>query len=61
MPNDFMLGMGLHAAGFDDQQIAQIEAAIPDLLHIVATFNAIRPRINRVAPVIQMVLEKLNP
>ncbi len=52
--------MGLHAEGFTDEQIAQIDAAKDDFLHIWATYQAIRPRINRVAPVVRMILEVLD-
>lgn len=51
---------GLHMEGFDDDQIAKIEAIKPDLLHLVATYQAVKPRIDRIIPVIRMVLEVIN-
>ncbi len=51
--------MGLHAEGFTDEQIAQIDSIKEDCLHIWATYQAIKPRLDHVAPVIRMVLEVL--
>ncbi len=51
---------GLHMEGFNDGQIAQIDAAKDDFVHIWATYQAVKPRIDRVAPVILMVLEVLD-
>lgn len=51
---------GLRMEGFNDQQIAEIEAIKPDLLHVVATYQQIKPRIDRIVPVIRMVLEVIN-
>ena len=51
---------GLHMEGFNDEQIAQIEAIKPDLLHLVATYQAVKPRIDRIVPVVRMVLEVIN-
>ena len=56
----FIEDMGLHAEGFNDEQIAQIEAIKPDLLHLVATYQAVKPRIDRIIPVVRMVLEVIN-
>ncbi len=52
--------MGLHAEGFTDEEIAQIDAAKDDFLHIWATYQAIKPRIDKVTPVIRMILETLD-
>ncbi len=52
--------MGLHAEGFTDEQIAQIDAAKDDFLHIWATYQAVKPRIDKVAPVVRMILEVLD-
>lgn len=50
----------LHMEGFTDEQVAQIEAIKPDLLHVFATYQAIKPRLDRIAPVVRMVLEVIN-
>lgn len=52
--------MGLHAEGFSDEQIAQIDAVRDDLFHVVATIKAIWPRLTRIAPVAVMVLQQLD-
>ena len=51
---------GLHMEGFNDEQIAQIEAIKPDLLHLIATYQAVKPRIDRIVPIVRMVLEVIN-
>lgn len=51
---------GLRMEGFNDQQIAEIEAIKPDLLHLVATYQQVKPRIDRIVPVLRMVLEVIN-
>lgn len=51
--------MGLHAEGFSDTQIAEIDGVKDDVLHIIATIQAIWPRITRVLPVARMVAEQL--
>ncbi len=51
---------GLRMEGFTDQQIAEIEGVKPDLLHLFATYQQVKPRIDRVVPVIRMVLEVIN-
>ncbi len=68
---DWIENIGLRTEGFSDDQIAQIDAAKPDLLHIIADFQAIWPhiapfisplvpRITKLLPVARMVLEVLN-
>lgn len=52
--------MGLHAEGFTDEEIAQIDGVKDDFLHIWATYQAVKPRIDRVTPVIRMILERLD-
>ncbi len=52
--------IGLHREGFSDEQVAEIDGIKDDLLHIWATYQAVKPRIDRVAPVIRMVLEVIN-
>ncbi len=63
--------MGLHSEGFTDEQIAEIDLAKPDALHLWATIQqeaphlqkiiqAEWPRIERLIPVIRMVLEVIN-
>ncbi len=51
--------MGLHAEGFTNEEIAEIDAAKDDILHIIATVRAIWPRLTRVLPVLQMVAERV--
>lgn len=52
--------MGLHAEGFTDEEIAQIDGIKDDALHIIATIQAIWPRITRVLPVARMIAERLD-
>lgn len=52
--------MGLHSEGFTDEQIAQIDAAKSDALHLWATIQQEIPRMVRLAPVIRMILERLD-
>ncbi len=52
--------MGLHAEGFTDEQIAEIDGIKDDLVHIWATYQAVAPRLKRVGPTIQMILDTLN-
>ena len=52
--------MGLHAEGFTDEQIAEIDGIKDDLVHIWATYQAIKPRLDRVAPVVSMILEVVD-
>lgn len=52
--------VGLHAEGFTDEEIAQIDAVKDDALHIWATYQAVKPRIDRITPVIRMILERLD-
>ncbi len=51
---------GLHMEGFTDAEIAEIDAIKEDCLHIWATYQAVKPRIDRVSPVVRMILERLN-
>jgi len=51
---------GLRMEGFSEAQIAQIEAIKEDLLHLVATYQQVKPRIDRVIPVLRMMLEVAN-
>jgi hypothetical protein len=52
----FIENMGLRIEGFSDEQIAQIEAAKPELLHIIADIQVIWPRVQVVLPHIQAML-----
>ncbi len=52
--------MGLHAEGFTDAEIAEIDGVKDDCLHIIATIQTIWPRITRVLPVARMVAERLD-
>lgn len=58
--SDLVESMGLRMEGFTDEQIAQIESIKDDLLHVFATYQAIKPRIDRIVPVVRMVLEVIN-
>lgn len=55
----WMEEMGLHAEGFNDTQIAQIDAVRDDVFHVIATIQAIWPRLTRIMPVAVMVAEQL--
>lgn len=57
---DFVENVGLHSQGFNDQQIAQIDAAKDDALHVMATIKAIWPRITRLVPVLTMIAEVVD-
>lgn len=46
--------------GFSEQQIAQIHAALPDVEHLMDILKAEMPRINKVVPVLQMVIAVVN-
>ncbi len=56
----WMEEMGLRAEGFNDAEIAEIDGARDDLMHIWATYLALKPRLDRVGPVILMVLQRLD-
>jgi len=58
--SDFLEQIGLHNEGFNDEEIAQIDAAKEDLSHVVATIKLIWPRINRLMPVIAMVALRVS-
>ncbi len=51
---------GLHMEGFTDAQIAEIDGIKDDAVHIWATYQALKPRLDRVAPTVRMILEVLN-
>ncbi len=60
---DFVESMGLHAEGFTDEQIAQINAAMPYAKALADRINANLPLFNtlwadaqKLLPVIQMAL-----
>ena len=57
---DLVEDIGLHSQGFNDAQIAQIDAAKEDALHVIATIQDIMPRINRLVPVAVMIATVLN-
>jgi N-acetylglucosamine kinase-like BadF-type ATPase len=48
---DFGLDFALRFEGMSDSEIAQFEAALPDLQNLVARFEAALPTINKVAAV----------
>jgi len=52
--------LGLEAYGFTPEQITQIDGALVEAQHIVATYQLIKPRIDRVIPVVRMILDVVN-
>ncbi len=52
--------MGLHAEGFTDEEIAEIDAVRDDAYHVAATILAIWPRLTRLAPVVVKILARLD-
>ena len=52
--------MGLHAEGFTDNEIAEIDAAKDDAYHVAATIQAIWPRLTRLLPVAVMIISRLD-
>ena len=57
---DFVENIGLHEQGFNDAQIAQMDAAKDDFAHVTATLKAIWPRLTRLLPVITMMAEVID-
>ena len=53
---DFLESIGLHAEGFTDQQIAQLDAIKPDIEFLANLVKTEMPRINRIVPVIAMAI-----
>jgi ABC-type transporter Mla subunit MlaD len=53
---DFIETIGLHAEGFTDQQIAQINAELPDAQALIALVKANLPAITRLITVLQMAV-----
>ena len=51
--------MGLHSEGFTDSEIAEIDAIKEDLVHIIATVQAVWPRLTRVLPIARMVAARV--
>jgi hypothetical protein len=53
---------GLRFEGLNNDDIAALNGILPDLYHLMASYQAIAPRINRVGPVLarlgQKVIEK---
>ena len=56
---DWMEELGLHHFGFTDDEIAKIDAAKDDALHVVATLNAIWPRLTRLVPVANLIAARI--
>ncbi len=56
---DWLESFALHHYGFTDEEIAKIDAAKEDLLHVVATIQVIWPRIERLLPVARLVAERV--
>ncbi len=52
--------MGLHAEGFTDEEIAEIDAVRDDAYHVAATILAIWSRLTRLAPVVVKILARLD-
>ena len=53
---DFIESIGLHAEGFSDEQIAQINAELPDAQALIALDKANLPKITRLITVLQMAV-----
>ena len=56
----FVEEIGLHALGLNDDQINQVNAILPDVQHLLATYKAEQPRIARIIPVAQMLLAQIQ-
>ena len=52
--------IALEAEGFSQQQIAQIEAALPVVTRLLAAYKAADPDIVAIIPVAEMVINKLK-
>lgn len=46
--------------GFDDDQVAELNQAKVDLLHVAATIEALQPRFARLAKTFKMILQVAN-
>lgn len=57
--SDWMEAMALSHEGFTDAEVAQIDAAKDDLNHVVATIEAIWPRLTRLIPVATMIAARI--
>ena len=57
---DWFADDALRIYGFTEAEIAQINAVKDDLQHVLATVQAIMPRINRLIPVAVMVAARVN-
>lgn len=55
----FFEDQALRFEGLTDQDIADLNKAIPDLEHLIGVIQAELPRINRVLPVILRVAQKI--
>lgn len=55
----FFEDQALRFEGLDDKDIADINAALPDIEHLIVVVQAELPRINRVLPVILRVAQKI--
>ena len=45
---DFIESVGLHSQGFNDEQIAEIDAVKDDVAHVISMLQAIFPHIEKV-------------
>ncbi len=55
--SSFIESMALHLEGFTDEQIAQIDGIMPDIEHLLAVAHAEAPRITKLIPVFQMIIQ----
>lgn len=60
MSLSFGIKLALEAEGFTQAQIAQIEAALPTLLRLLADYKSASPDILAVIPIAEMVVTKLK-
>jgi hypothetical protein len=56
----FLETTGLRMVGFTSEQIAQIDAIIPDVARLAAVLKSEMPRINRIVPVVKMAMDVIN-
>jgi hypothetical protein len=56
----FVETAALRFEGFTDEQIAQIDAVLPDVEHLLGVLKAELPRINRLIPIAQMAIRTFN-
>ncbi len=60
MTLNFGIRLALEAEGFSMAEITQIEAVLPSVTRLLATYKAASPDILAVIPVAEMVIKKLK-